>query len=95
MSASKHAVEGITKSVALGDRQVGIGSTPSRRVDGHCHVESLYRTPENKGSSDGCSDGSPRSLGGALPKRDRLHSIGRGFIHHRHILNDDGGHTAH
>ena len=80
---SKHAVEGITKSVAR-DRQVG---NPRERRGawsyGHWHVDPFYgHAGEQGGSGDGCSDGSPRPLGRAC-QRDRLHRVGRSFIHHR------------
>ena len=81
---SKHAVEGITKSVALETRQVG---NPRERRGAwshrHRHADPLYRhAGEQGGSDDGCSAGSPRPPGGAR-QRDRLHRVGRGFIHHR------------
>jgi NAD(P)-dependent dehydrogenase (short-subunit alcohol dehydrogenase family) len=81
---SKHAVEGITKSVALEIAKSGIrvnGVAPGPTDTGH--VGPFYRhAGEQGGSSDQCSDGSPRPLGGAC-QRDSLHRVGGSFIHHR------------
>ena len=81
---SKHAVEGITKSVALevaksGIRVNAVGAWPY----GHRHVDAFYRHAGEQGcSSEDCSYGSPRPLGGAC-QCDCLHRVGRSVIHHR------------
>jgi len=93
---SKHAVEGITKSVALEIAKSGIRG--ERRGAGLRTLAWLTRftgTPENKAALGGrVFQWSPRPLGGAC--QPRLSSIGveRSFVHHGHILNVDGGHTA-
>ena len=81
---SKHAVEGITKSVALEIAKSGIrvncrGARPYR----HGHVDPLYgHAGEQGGSDDDCSDGSARSLGGTR-QRDRLYRVGPSLIRNR------------
>ena len=81
---SKHAVEGITKSVAL--ELANVGNPCQRRgawPDRHRHVDPLYRHAGEQGGSDGDrSDGPPRPLGGNC-QRDRLHRVGRRLLHHR------------
>ncbi len=81
---SKHAVEGITKAVALEIAKSGIrvnavapGPTDTGMFDSlHGHAG------EQGGSGDERSDWSPRPLRGAC-QRDRLHRVGRSFVHHR------------
>ena len=81
---SKHAVEGITKSVALEIAKSGIrvnarGAWPYR----HRHADPLYGTPENKAA---LMTGVPLGrlgLSEELADGDRLHRVGRSFIHHR------------
>jgi len=95
MSAAKHAVEGITKSVALEIAKSGIrvnGVAPGPTDTGM--LTRFTGTPQNKAALvTGVSDGSPRPLGGAR-QRDRLHRVGRSLVHHGHVLNVDGGHSA-
>jgi NAD(P)-dependent dehydrogenase (short-subunit alcohol dehydrogenase family) len=77
--ASKHAVEGITKSVALEVVKSGI------RVNAVAPgpVDPLYsHAGEKSGASDTGSHGSSRRLGGA-GRRYRLYRVGRSFVHHR------------
>ena len=71
---SKHAVEGITKSVALETRQVGNpGERRRAGYDGHRHVDPLYGHAGEQGGSGGDrSDGAPGHVGGDC-RRDRLH----------------------
>ena len=80
---SKHAVEGITKSVALETRQIGNPrERRGARSHRYRHVDPLYgHAGEQGGSGDDCSDGSPWPLGGAR-QRDRLHRVGRSIVHH-------------
>ena len=80
---SKHAVEGITKSVAL---EIANRDPCERRGAWsyrHRQCRPFYRhTAEQGGSSGGGSDGTPRSHGGAC-QRDCLHRVRPSFIHHR------------
>ena len=81
--ASKHAVEGLTKSVALEVVQSGIrvnavapGATDTGHADSfHRHARGESRPRER------CSDGSPRPLRRDCP-RSCLHRIGRSVIHY-------------
>ncbi len=73
------------------DRQVG---HPCERRGawscGHWHVDPFYaHAGEQGGSGEGRSDGAPRPLRGAC-QRDRLHRVGRSFIHHRPLRLDPG-----
>jgi NAD(P)-dependent dehydrogenase (short-subunit alcohol dehydrogenase family) len=81
---SKHAVEGITKSVGARDCQVGNSRECGRaRSYGHRHVDAFHRHAGKQGSFyEDRSDGSPRPLGGAR-QCDCLHRVGRSVIHHR------------
>ena len=80
---SKHAVEGITKSVALETRQ--IGDTCERRgawSHRYRHVDPLYGyAGEQGGFGNDCSDASPWPLGGGR-ERHRLYRVGRSIVHH-------------
>jgi NAD(P)-dependent dehydrogenase (short-subunit alcohol dehydrogenase family) len=81
---SKHAVEGITKSVALEVAKSGI--RVNAVAPGPTDTGMLTRftgTPENKAALVAeVPMGRPRPLGGAC-QRDRLHRVRRSFIHHR------------
>ncbi len=69
----------INVSSTYGHEGAARGAWPS----GHRHVDSVYGHGGEQGcSGDNCSDGSPRRLGGT-GQRDRLHRVGRSFIHHR------------
>jgi NAD(P)-dependent dehydrogenase (short-subunit alcohol dehydrogenase family) len=82
---SKHAVEGITKSVALEIAESGIrvnGVAPGP-TDTHRHVDPLHRhAREQGGARHRRPNGSPRLLGGGRRRR-RLHLVGRGRVHYR------------
>ncbi len=89
---SKHAVEGITKSVALELAESGIrvecGGTWRDR---HQHVDPLHgHAREQSGSDSDRSDGPPRPHGGNC-QRDRLHRVGGASYITGHVLNVDGG----
>ena len=81
---SKHAVEGITKSVALEVVRLGNPCQRRRAWSGrHRHVDPLHGHAGEQGGPGGDgSDGSPRPSGGAW-SRDRLHRVGRSVLHHR------------
>src|SRR6201987_3375461 len=64
---SKHAVEGLTKSVAL--EVANPRECRGPRPHGHRHVDPLYRhAGAQGGSGDDGSDGSPRPHGGACQR---------------------------
>ena len=92
---AKHAVEGITKSVALEICQVGNSrECRSARPYRHRHVDPLHRHDgEQGGSGGGGSAGSPRPPRGGRRRIVFIASDEARFIT-GHILNVDGGHTA-
>ena len=81
---SKHAVEGITKSVALEIAKSGI--RVNAVAPGPTDTGMLTRftgTPENKADLVTSVPMARLGLSGRTRQRDRLHRIGRGVIHHR------------
>ena len=95
MSAAKHAVEGITKSVALETAKSGIrvnGVAPGPTDTGM--LDPFYRHVGEQGGPGGeCSDGSARPHGGGRRRIVFIASDEARFIT-GHILTVDGGHSA-
>jgi NAD(P)-dependent dehydrogenase (short-subunit alcohol dehydrogenase family) len=81
---SKHAVEGLTKSVALEVAKSGIrvNAVAPGPTDTGMLTRFTGNAGEQGGSGDDGSDGPPRPHGGAC-QCDRLHRIGRSFVHQR------------
>ena len=81
---SKHAVEGITKSVAPGGRRIGNPRQRCRaRPHRHRDADPLHRHAREQGRpGDRGSAGAPGPVRGTRC-RDCLHRLGRGLVHHR------------
>jgi NAD(P)-dependent dehydrogenase (short-subunit alcohol dehydrogenase family) len=79
---AKHAVEGISKSVALELAKSGIRVNAVAPGPTDTGMLTRFTAGEQGGSRHDCSDGPPRSSGGAC-QCDRLRRLGRSFIHHR------------
>ena len=90
--ASKHAVEGLTKSVALEVAKSGI--RVNAVAPGPTDTGMLTRftgTPENKAALVTTVPMGRLGRTGGTCQRDRLHRVGRVSFINGHILNVDGG----